>query len=114
MKPIPPMPTLGEMVTACLHNADVANFQRRRLRQQLRAVPEPGLERDRLSIELSVAEADYHHWSDYVGYYRARVAREGAGALPMMMRHPALVPMAVPVPTRAREPGEDDDDEQRP
>jgi hypothetical protein len=79
----PPVPTLAEMVTACLKNADVAKSQQERW-QQLAMREGPGPQLDAARRELARHTADYEHWSSYVAYYRGRVAKEGPNVVPTM------------------------------
>jgi hypothetical protein len=112
----PPVPSLDSMVDACAHNRDVAEFQIRRIEQQLDR-EEPGSRRDNLLTDLSRFKADYAHWADYVGYYRARAAREGQGIVPFVTRPLAAVPAAPEQDRRLppeREPGGDDGEAELP
>lgn len=118
----PPLavPSLAEMIESCKANQGIAERQIERVRARLEKVTDECTERDMLIAQLGRYESDYRHWSDYVGYYRARAGREGAAAVPtglrryvvQMLRKPngALVP---PVPDRRlpREVGEDDEEE---
>ena len=92
---IPPCPTLGEMAELCRHNAEVADWQLRVLRKKLDVAP-PGRDRDLLATEVSRYQSDFRHWSDYVGYYRRRAAREGADKTPMCRRTAWLEPAEEP------------------
>jgi hypothetical protein len=111
----PPVPTLAAMIEACANNRDVAEFQVRRITQQLEGEPGPGPKRDLLLADLSRYRSDREHWAEYVGYYRAQVGREGGNVVPLVTR-PRLE--AAPVEEEAdrrlpreREPGGDDDGE---
>jgi len=79
----PPVPTLAEMVAACLKNADVAKSQQERW-QQLAGREGPGPQLDAARRELARYTADYEHWSSYVAYYRGRVSKEGPNVVPTM------------------------------
>jgi hypothetical protein len=116
---IPPVPRLGEMIANCAHNRDAADFQRRKLRQQLKGLG-MGLERDGVLETLSRVESDYQHWADYVAYYRGRAAREGEGVVPAMVmgvvqaierRRSERASEPDRRLPREREPGDDDADE---
>jgi hypothetical protein len=109
---VPRVPTVGELVDHCAHSRDVADFQVRRIEQQL-AREGPGERREELLGDLSRYRADRDHWADYVGYYRARAAREGAGVVPFVAGpRLELVPEELEEDRRLpreREPGGDDD-----
>ena len=121
---LPPIPTLSELAANCQHNVRVAEHQIQATRQHL-ARAGLGPERNRLLVDLSRYQSDYHHWSDYVGHYRARAVKEGADVIPRMSLFGrdwgAQIAEAArqrmnqqPDRRLPREPGDDDDEVEAP
>ena len=114
-------PTMAELLASSVRNRDIAEQQVQRIKQFLDREQEPGLEREKLLIDLSRYQADVAHWASYCLWYRLRCDREGAGAIPAMCgrggvetlpaRKPVrpAPPVVVPDPRLPRE--SDDDDE---
>jgi hypothetical protein len=80
----PPVPTLDEMVKSCYENACLAEKQAEAVRAAIdRRMPgDPDLKQ--LHADLERHRSDYRHWSDYVGHYRSRVAKEGGTTVPLV------------------------------
>lgn len=75
------VPTLGEMVESCRHNAEVADWQVRAVRKKLADLM-PGPDRTQALLQLSVHKAEFEHWSSYLLYYRVRASKEGEHVRP--------------------------------
>jgi hypothetical protein len=80
----PPVPTLDEMVSSCYANACLAEKQAEAVKAAIdRRMPgDPDLKQ--LNADLERHMSDYRHWSDYVGHYRGRVAKEGGATVPLV------------------------------
>lgn len=112
--------TNRDCIQASAKNRDIAEQQVQRIRQQMeRAVP--GEVTDAMRTGLSRFKAEFEHWANMVGYYKARALREGADAVvhmsgwggPSPRQAQTAQPQRAPArdPRLPREPGEDDDAE---
>ena len=110
--------TLSSMAQACANNRNTAEWQLKRIRQQIQDAM-PGEVTDAMRCELAKFKAEFEHWSEYCLYYRQRIAKEGAEAAVSLggfgAREPrqpqATQPQHDTRLPREREPGEDDGEE---
>jgi hypothetical protein len=110
--PMPPPPTLAEMLDSCVLNRSISEQEVQRFKQALdREQSGPGPQRSELQRKLSQHTSDAEHWGDYVTHYRARVAQEGKATRP---RAAAVLVAQFPPPAPdrrlPREPGADDEE----
>lgn len=116
------LPTLAGCLASSERNRDIAERQVEATRQNLQR---HGAADPVLLHALSRFKAEHAHWADYVGYYRARVAREGAPTVPAMLgivERPAERKPVRPAPIlepdrrlpRERDAGDDDLDSDLP
>ncbi len=102
------VPTLGERVESCRHNAEVADWQVRAVQKRLAGLEIGSPLRMQALVQLATHKAEFEHWSNYLLYYRLRAANEGEHVRPKIKL--GKVANLAPPPPKWNPPREEIDD----